>query len=114
MREQIHEEITTAMATLPERQRMATVLFELEGLPIKDIARMMDCSEGAVKFSIHEGRKKLKRRLIHLVEGLRWGRRHSESLSGIRSSQFGLRKFASSQFDSSPQADSRESAADGQ
>lgn len=75
MREQMRVEISAAMATLPERQRMATSLFEVEGLSIKEIAQAMQCSEGAVKFSIHEGRKKLKRRLMHLVQGWRWGRR---------------------------------------
>ncbi len=101
MREQMRTEITGAMASLPERQRTATVLFELEGMSIKEIAGVMECSEGAVKFSIHEGRKKLKRRLYHLVQGLRWGKRHaSESGSQIGSSQFNLRDMPSSQFSS--------------
>ncbi|GEM_PF-495301 len=75
MRDQLRGEITSAMDCLPERQRIATVLFEVEGLSIKEIAQALGCSEGAVKFNIHEGRKKLKRRLFHLVRGLRWGRR---------------------------------------
>ncbi|MBI1785163.1 RNA polymerase sigma factor [Candidatus Sumerlaeota bacterium] len=106
-REQMRQEITEAMDSLPERQKMATVLFELEGMPIKEIASVMQCSEGAVKFSIHEGRKKLKRRLIHLVQGLRWGKRHaSESAGSMASSQFGLRRF-SSEYSSPSQSDSR-------
>lgn len=92
VREQMRTEITEAMETLPPRQRMATVLFEVEGLSIKEIAAAMRCSEGAVKFSIHEGRKKLKARLVHLVSGLRWGRRHL-SESGAASSASG--EFAS-------------------
>lgn len=96
-REQMRSEITDAMETLPERQKMATVLFELEGLSIKEVAKIMECSEGAVKFSIHEGRKKLKRRLMHLVQGLRWGRKHSTEISApsMHSSQYGLRRFRS-------------------
>lgn len=82
MREQMRTEIVSAMESLPERQRMATVLFEVEGLSIKEVAAAMQCSEGAVKFSIHEGRKKLKRRLFHLVQGLRWSRQHA-SESGL-------------------------------
>jgi RNA polymerase sigma-70 factor (ECF subfamily) len=75
IREQLREEISSAMASLPDRQRTATILFEVEGLSIREIAETLSCSEGAVKFNIHEGRKKLKRRLYHLVQGLRWGRR---------------------------------------
>ncbi len=75
MRTQMREEIHEAMTALPERQRIATMLFELEGYSIKEVAASMGCSEGAVKFNIHEGRKKLKRRLFHLVQGLRWGRK---------------------------------------
>lgn len=89
MREQMREEIAGAMKALPDRQRMATVMFEVEGLSIREIAEALECSEGAVKFNIHEGRKKLKRRLFHLVQGLRWGRRHAlESGSGWSSSQY--------------------------
>jgi RNA polymerase sigma-70 factor (ECF subfamily) len=79
MGEEIREEISAAMDTLPTRQRMATVLFEVEGLSIKEIAQALECSEGAVKFNIHEGRKKLKKQLAHLVREKRWGRAHFES-----------------------------------
>ncbi len=104
MREQLRQEITGAMECLPERQRMATVLFDVEGLSIKEIAGVMQCSEGAVKFSIHEGRKKLKSRLMHLVQGLRWGkRRASESGVSVQTSELGLRPL-SSQY-SSPEVE---------
>ncbi|MGH7198059.1 MAG: RNA polymerase sigma factor [Candidatus Omnitrophota bacterium] len=97
-REQMRAEITSAMDSLPNRQKTATVLFELEGMSIKEIANIMQCSEGAVKFGIHEGRKKLKMRLFHLVQGLRWGKRHSTaSGSSIPSRDFGLRELSASQ-----------------
>jgi len=69
-RRQIHEQVESAMATLPDRQQTAVVLFEIEGCSIKEIAQTMACSEGAVKFNIHEARKKLQRRLGYLVQGL--------------------------------------------
>ncbi len=52
--------VNEAVATLPPRQRSAIVLFELEHQPISEIARMLECSEGTVKFNLHEGRKKLR------------------------------------------------------
>jgi RNA polymerase sigma-70 factor (ECF subfamily) len=73
-RQQVRREIREAMEALPDRQRAATTLFEIEGMSIRQIADALGCSEGAVKFNIHEGRKKLQRRLVHLVRGLRWGR----------------------------------------
>lgn len=80
MNQETRTEIMEAMETLPKRQRMATVLFEVEGLSIKEIAKALECSEGAVKFNIHEGRKKLKLKLLHLVEGRRWGRKKAEEV----------------------------------
>ncbi|MCE5230466.1 RNA polymerase sigma factor [bacterium] len=73
---EVRGEIQRAMAALPDRQQTAVMLFELEGLSIREIAGVMNCSEGAVKFNIHEARKKLQRRLSHLVRGL-FGRRHA-------------------------------------
>lgn len=89
MAEQIREEIARAMESLPQRQRMATTLFEVEGFTIKEIAASLECSEGAVKFNIHEGRKKLKRKLIHLVRDLRWGREAARQLGVSEDSQSG-------------------------
>lgn len=66
-RHEVRQEIEQAMADLPDRQQTAMVLFEIEGCSIKQIASAMTCSEGAVKFNIHEARKKLKRRLAHLM-----------------------------------------------
>ena len=73
-RKEVRAEIERAMTTLPGRQQTAVMLFEIEGCSIKEIAAAMDCSEGAVKFNIHEARKKLQRRLGHLVKGLIKGR----------------------------------------
>ena len=69
-RRQMREQIESAMTELPDRQQTAVVLFEIEGCSIKEIASAMSCSEGAVKFNIHEARKKLQRRLGYLVQGL--------------------------------------------
>ncbi len=70
IRSEMRDEIEQAVATLPDRQRMAVSLFELEGLSIRQVADAMRCSEGAVKFNIHEARKKLQQRLGHLVRGI--------------------------------------------
>ncbi len=48
-----------ALATLPDRQRLAVALFYVEDLSVRDIARSMRISEGAVKAHLSQGRAKL-------------------------------------------------------
>ena len=67
MRKEIQAEINEAIRRLPPRQRSAIVLFEVEGFSIREIAGTMKCSEGAVKFNIHQARKKLKSSLRQYV-----------------------------------------------
>lgn len=57
---QMMECVDAAIAGLPPRQRMSVILFELENRPIREIAEMLECSDGAVKFNLHEARKKLR------------------------------------------------------
>jgi len=71
MRKEFLESINRHIASLPSKQRLAVLLFDVEGLSIKEVAEELGCSEGAVKFNIHEGRKKLKALLGPLVTNLR-------------------------------------------
>ena len=52
--------LDAAIRALPERQRAAVILFEVEDRPIREVAELLECSEGAVKFNLHEARKKLR------------------------------------------------------
>lgn len=76
---QIREQVEQAMRTLPDRQQTAVVLYELEGCSIREIAQTMECSEGAVKFNLHEARKKLRGKLSHLAKAMGLRRRDAES-----------------------------------
>jgi RNA polymerase sigma-70 factor (ECF subfamily) len=64
-RAEMMAEVDAAIATLPPRQRAAIVLFEIEDHSISEIAEILECSEGAVKFNLHEARKKLREALRH-------------------------------------------------
>jgi RNA polymerase sigma-70 factor (ECF subfamily) len=55
--------VQRAMAQLPPRQREAVILFEMRGMDLAEVAAIMECSTGAVKFHLHEGRKKLRQLL---------------------------------------------------
>jgi RNA polymerase sigma-70 factor (ECF subfamily) len=49
-----------ALQQLPEKQRLAIVMFTLEEMPQKDVAEALGCSVEAVKWHVFQGRKKLK------------------------------------------------------
>jgi RNA polymerase sigma-70 factor (ECF subfamily) len=54
------ERLQTALAQLPEKQRLAIVLFAIQQMPQKDVAEALECSVEAVKWHVFQGRKKLK------------------------------------------------------
>jgi RNA polymerase sigma-70 factor (ECF subfamily) len=54
------EQLQLALAQLPEKQRLAIVLFAIQQMPQKDVAEALECSVEAVKWHVFQGRKKLK------------------------------------------------------
>lgn len=66
---QVRDEINEAILKLPERQRAAFTLFQLQGCSIREIAETLGSSQGAVKFNIHQARQKLKKSLSHYWDG---------------------------------------------
>ena len=57
------QELYLTLATLPPKERAAIVLFYLDGHSIRDISKITDTSEEAVKKQLSRGRDKLKTRL---------------------------------------------------
>ncbi|MDB5295694.1 MAG: rpoE [Phycisphaerales bacterium] len=49
-----------AMLELPEKQRLAIVMFTIEQMPQKQVADALGCSVEAVKWHVFQGRKKLR------------------------------------------------------
>lgn len=52
--------LMSALAELPEKQRLALVLFTIEQMPQKEVAAALECSVEAVKWHVFQGRKRLK------------------------------------------------------
>jgi len=50
---------------LPDNYRMVVILSELEGLPNKEIAEILEVSLDVVKVHLHRGKVKLKKELSH-------------------------------------------------
>ena len=52
-------ELERALSQLPEDQRAAVVLVDVEGFPVEEAARILDCPPGTVKSRCSRGRAKL-------------------------------------------------------
>lgn len=51
--------LTAALAALGEEYRAAIVLVDVEGLPVREVADILQIAEGTVKSRLHRGRRKL-------------------------------------------------------
>jgi len=59
----LQKKIVEVMHELPEMQREALILFSIEKLPQKEVARILSCSVEAVKWHVFTARKKLREKL---------------------------------------------------
>ena len=62
------ERLRAALATLPERQRLAVVLFDAEGYAQAEIAALLGIPEGTVKSDVFHGRRALRKALGSVKE----------------------------------------------
>jgi RNA polymerase sigma-70 factor (ECF subfamily) len=58
--QELQEALDKALDTLPDKQRLALVLFTIEGWPQKEIADLLDCSLETVKWNVFQARKRLR------------------------------------------------------
>lgn len=58
--------VTEALAELPEDQREAILLVDVEGWSVDEAAAILNCPAGTVKSRCFRGRAKLAKRLAHL------------------------------------------------
>lgn len=61
-------DIGKALDELPDSLRATVVLVIFEGMPYKDAAEILECSEGTVAWRVHEARKKLRVPLARYLE----------------------------------------------
>jgi RNA polymerase sigma-70 factor (ECF subfamily) len=60
----LNERLRAALDRLPERRRLAVVLFDVEGYPHAEIASILGIPEGTVRSEVFQGRRRL-RELLH-------------------------------------------------
>jgi RNA polymerase sigma-70 factor, ECF subfamily len=61
------EEVRRAIATLPEKQRAAVLMHKYQEMEYSQIAKVLGCSESAVKSLLFRAYETLRARLAHLV-----------------------------------------------
>lgn len=59
-RQETQQLVREMIDSLSEEQRIYILMFEIEGIPIKQISAALNCSENTVKSRLNYGRKKLK------------------------------------------------------
>jgi RNA polymerase sigma factor (sigma-70 family) len=66
--QQHQAEIAQALATLPEAQRLVVMLFYIEGYSYQEIADFLEAPLSTVKKRLFDARRKLKGRMLHMVQ----------------------------------------------
>ncbi len=61
--DELRAAIGEAMERLPDKQRVALILFSVEGMPQKEVAEILECSIELVKWNVFQARRKLKEML---------------------------------------------------
>ena len=67
-RNQLKNEVLAAISALPERERTATSLYYINGYSQKEISGFLEVPENTVKSRLHSSRKKLKERMMRMVD----------------------------------------------
>lgn len=66
---ELREQLSRALATLPDRQRTALVLVHYEGLSYEEAAEAIDVTESALKSLIHRARGAMMEQLTPFMQG---------------------------------------------
>src|SRR5271165_3868918 len=61
------EEVRQAVATLPEKQRAAVLMHKYQEMEYSQIARVLNCSESAIKSLLFRAYETLRARLAHMA-----------------------------------------------
>jgi len=67
-REQLQKAVGQAIATVPEKYRLALVLRDIEGLAYEEIAQVLNIPGGTVRSRINRARSMLKRKIQPLLK----------------------------------------------
>ncbi len=57
---ELHQKLNEALSKLSDKHRTIVVLFEIDGLGHKEIAKIMNCTEGTVRSRLHYAKQQLQ------------------------------------------------------
>ncbi|HJL19722.1 MAG TPA: RNA polymerase sigma factor [Sandaracinaceae bacterium LLY-WYZ-13_1] len=86
--QQLQGRIATALDGLSESLRTTVILVLVQGMPQKEAAEVLGCSEGTVAWRIHEARRRLRRALAEAADdaGTDEAREKKKASAGRRAS----------------------------
>lgn len=87
---QLQQDVAQALNTLPEAQRLAIVLFYIEGYSYQEIADFLEAPISTVKKRLFDARRKLKGRMIHMVQDKLQQHKPSQDATFAQTVQFFL------------------------
>jgi RNA polymerase sigma-70 factor (ECF subfamily) len=64
----LDDDVTKAIASLPDDFRTVVILCDIEGLSYEEIAEFVDCPLGTVRSRLHRGRKLLREQLMQYAK----------------------------------------------
>lgn len=67
-RREMYDRVFNAIGTLPESQRVAVTLFYIDGYSQEEISSFLEVPVGTVKTRLHTARKRLKERMITVIQ----------------------------------------------
>ncbi len=70
LRAELARQVDAALASLPEKQRLAVILHRYEGLSYQEIAQSMELSLSAVESLLHRAKQQLRKSLGSYVTGI--------------------------------------------
>ena len=70
LRRELGEEIGKALSALPADQRLAVILYDIQGLSYEEVAQVMNSSLGTVKSRLSRGRARLRQIMAPYLEPL--------------------------------------------
>jgi RNA polymerase sigma-70 factor (ECF subfamily) len=72
------EELENALRALPAEQRLVVMLADVEGIPYKDIAEILDAPVGTIRSRLHRTHKALRKQLA------RWEEQHEGHIANLQ------------------------------
>lgn len=65
---ELQRDIRAAIDRLPEKQKAVVVMHDIEGIPHREISRILKSSEGTIRSRLHYGRKRLQEELADWLD----------------------------------------------